>query len=185
MTAQRIRIYTEIATLLTISIVAGLFGVKTARELWFEKRQPSTKDFNLRIQAGDRAPSIPGVNYGTKGRTVVFALSTNCRFCEENLPLYREAILASRRTERFKVVLAFPQEASDIDAFLARGGLTNAAAQSVVIARVDFGKIGIRATPTALVVGQEGLVRRTKVGKFNPEDGVRLIRDLQEVGSGT
>lgn len=183
MNVQKLRTYVEIFALLMVSAAAVLFGLKTATELLSSKEQPA-EDVSQRYRAGDRAPSIPGVDYGAKDKTVVFALSTRCRFCEENGPFYRETIEASRRSGRFQVVFAFSQENSDGSAFLDRIGLSGLASQFHVTSRVDFGRIGIRATPTTIVVGRDGMIRRAKVGMVGTDESVALIRDLQGTGAG-
>lgn len=98
------------------------------------------------------------------------AVASDCRHCQASAGYLRE--MAGSRAGRFKLILIGRSE-RDVRSFLTQNDL---AVDAVVGA--DLRALGIWATPTYLVVDQNGQVQRSWVGKLSPEDELNLNKSM-------
>lgn len=107
---------------------------------------------------------IPGVDWSKNGRTLVLAISTTCHFCKDSEPFYRR--LQQEVGKGLKTVAVLPQPVDEAEQYLNGAGLHVDQVKQAVL-----GGIGVRGTPTMLLVNSAGIV--TKVG---PESSRRRNR---------
>jgi len=103
---------------------------------------------------------VPGVDWNGSDKTVVLALSTQCRFCTESAPFYR-VLAEAGKAKNVRVVALFPQ--TQIEA------LNYFQALEVPIHEVWQGSLDsilVRSTPTLLIVNRTGVVTEGWVGKL-------------------
>jgi thiol-disulfide isomerase/thioredoxin len=108
--------------------------------------------------------SLPGVNWGESEETVLLALSNKCHFCSESAPFYQKLMgeLAGRKDVR--VVAVFPQEASEGKKYLE--GLNVPITE---VAQASLDSLGVRGTPTLLIVDKSGAVKQSWVGRLTAD----------------
>jgi hypothetical protein len=117
--------------------------------------------------------TLPGVDWHANGRTLVLALSSQCHFCKESSPFYRR--FQQEVGNRFRTVALFPQPVAEAEHYLTAEGV-----------HFDFVKqfapaaVGVRGTPTLLLVDAEGIVTRVWVGKLNEEEEEAVLSLLKK-----
>lgn len=122
-----------------------------------------------RTLAGQKL-SLPGVNWDARG-AILLVISSRCRYCVESLPLYRRiSELRSHSPARIRIVTVAADPPGQIRRFLAEQGV---ASDQVVSAAP--GSIGVRGTPTVLVVDSHGRVRESFTGRLSPDAEARLL----------
>jgi hypothetical protein len=95
-------------------------------------------------------------------QTLVIALQTGCHFCEDSLPFYRR--LSKETTgSSTHLTFGFPHLASDGAALLRTNGIEGAD-----VREMDFSRMGIRGTPTLILVDGHGKVQKFWAGKLAP-----------------
>ena len=112
-----------------------------------------------------RPLSIPNVDWHVSRLNVVLFISTQCHFCAESVPFYRQLADASRNVEHptsFSVISLEPSAA--IKAYLARERVPASA-----VYQLPSEGAPMRGTPTLMVVDSGGIVRRVLTGKLGPE----------------
>jgi len=114
---------------------------------------------------------IAGVNWGKNGRTLVLAVSTQCHFCRESTPFYRK--LRDKAGKSLKIVAVLPQPAAEAAQFFKNEGVK---VDQVVQAGPE--SIGVKGTPTMLLVDGAGTVTKLWVGKVHPEQEQGVLAAL-------
>jgi hypothetical protein len=100
-----------------------------------------------------------GLPSGT--RAVVFCLSTACGACDSHAPVFRDIVSRVHdESPEVQVLAAFPQPRSEAEAYITKYGLPHPALGSA-----DFSSLGVRVTPTALVIDDQGRISAVLRGK--------------------
>src|ERR1700757_4688499 len=104
---------------ISIIIAALLFCATLVHEKWLYKPgglAPSAQTEN-RLQGTNL--NIPGVTWDHADKTLVMALSTQCHFCQESVPFYKELTASPAvRAKRIVVLAVFPQQQSEAESFV-------------------------------------------------------------------
>ena len=125
------------------------------------------------IRNGDPI-NLHGIDWQKNGRTLLMALSTTCHFCTESGPFYQR--LSKNRGDT-NLVAVLPQDVSE-----SQGYLKNLGVEVDEVKQVSLSDLGLRGTPTLILVDEGGKVLNTWVGVLRPDgenqllDGLRLKR---------
>lgn len=68
--------------------------------------------------------NVSDVNFSSQPKTLVLALSTGCRFCNESAPFYKR-IIENTQNKNVNLVAVFPTSIEESTAHLNELGLTN------------------------------------------------------------
>jgi len=183
----------EIATNLSIILVALIGATVLVKNYLLHPRplvasqlvQPAA-DKNLVVAESPRtrtAPagpaagtqiSLPGINWSDSDETVVLALSNTCHFCTESAPFYQKLTreLADRKNVRLLAV--FPQDTSEGKKYL--DGLNVPITQ---ISQATLDSLGVKGTPTLVLVDKSGTVTQSWVGRLTPERESEVINRIK------
>ncbi|HEV2248222.1 MAG TPA: hypothetical protein VGW37_16360 [Terriglobia bacterium] len=115
---------------------------------------------------------LPGVDWQKNGRTLVLAISTKCHFCTDSAPFFRR--LATETGKDVKIVAVLPQPVAEGEQYLVAEGVR---ADQVLQAAPD--KIGVRGTPTMILVNASGVVSQVWVGKLEPAQQEMVLSVLK------
>ena len=134
----------------------AIFVLVSQRTNWFRPKPPPP------LRAGDRL-DLPGERWGSTPMTLVLAISSQCRFCEESLPLYRKlcGLRGSPPGVAYRVIAVSEEPRESLAGYLHRNGVDVDAVFSVPLAR-----LGIRGTPTVVVADSSGVARSVLIGKL-------------------
>jgi hypothetical protein len=116
---------------------------------------------------------VPGVDWSRNGRTLVLAVSTQCHFCKESTPFYRK--LQEQVGKSLKTVAILPQSVAAAEQYL-----NGESVHVDQVRQVTLGDIGIRATPTMLLVNGAGVVTKIWVGRIKPEQEQDVLTALRK-----
>jgi hypothetical protein len=172
---KKLEIFTNIAVIITAVI---LCTVLVKKHLLSSKQppvavaaSPSRLTSAPGINIGKRI-SIPGIDWNQHKRTLVLALSTTCHFCTESAQLYRQ--IEQQGLNDVKIVAVFPQPVLEAKAYQKGLGLSFEVVQS------SLNTLGVSGTPTLILVGPDGTVQDSWVGKLSDEEGARVLQRLGE-----
>lgn len=132
-------------------------------------------EISRRTAASVRTPAVLvgktirllGVPFPAQRNSLVLGISTQCHFCNESLPFYKQ--LTDSLQGRLDVFAVMPQAQTEAGKYLADAGLS-----AVHGVSSDLGSIGVYATPTLLLVNSHGKVKSVWTGKQD-EAGQRKI----------
>jgi len=114
---------------------------------------------------------IPGVDWSKNGKTLVLAISTKRHFCQESTAFYRK--LQHEVGKSVKMVAVAPQTSAEIAGYLSSEGVHVDDVRQAVM-----GEIGVRGTPTMILVNGAGVVAKIWVGKLRPEQEQQVMAAL-------
>jgi len=162
---------TVVAVLLGITLIRGSL-LPTPAAL---RQPPSGSDSNASVAVGTSLKTtLPDVDWQRNGRTLVLALSPSCHYCRESEPFYRK--LQNELGRKVRIVAAFPQSVPEAEQYLSSAGLHVDQVKSV-----PLNVIGVRGTPTMLLVDAKGVVTKVWVGIIQEQQQQQILSLLKEV----
>lgn len=118
-----------------------------------------------------------GVDWGRNHRTLVLAISTTCHYCKDSVPFYQK--LGAAETD-VKLVAVLPQPVAEAQRYLSGGGV-----HVDDIKQISLNTLGVRGTPTLLLVNDVGVVTDVWVGKLQLDQEVPVLTALgQKIAGG-
>jgi hypothetical protein len=114
------------------------------------------------IAIGASVP-LSGVDWKSHSKTLVFGLSTQCHFCTESAPFYRQLVAKFGDKNDVHLLAVLPQSSVESRDHLVRLGV-----RIEDVRQESLNSIPINSTPTLLIVDQRGIVVNEWVGKLTP-----------------
>ena len=161
----------ELLANIAIIAVAVLLGAVLVHRYLLTPAPPDAAE-QEQIKPGTKL-SLPGVEWGAKRRTLLLALSTDCRYCTESAPFYQR--LAEEKAKRgdLGILAVLPQTIDESMRYLGEHGIkVDAVRQAAPNA------INVRGTPTLIMVDQTGSVVESWVGKLPPQKEAEVLSRL-------
>ena len=145
---------------LNVAIVLAVFvlGAVLVKRSYFV--QPGEYDYKL---APDARLKIAGVDWAKTDRTLLIAMRKDCRYCSESAPFYRRLVPELTKQGNVNVIALFPEGENGGDAYINDLGIPITQSKSV-----SLSSLGIKITPTLVVVDRNGVVTQMWVGKLPP-----------------
>ena len=144
----------------------------------FEIFDPPTIQSNA-VSAGSTI-SLAEVNWANSTQTLVLALKDGCHFCADSSEFYRRLDRDKELRRTTQLVAVLPDSESDSKAYLSRQGVS-----VDKIRRSELGLIGVRGTPTLLLVNNKGTIQQSWVGLLSAERENEVISTLRGSGLGS
>ena len=102
----------------------------------------------------------------------MLALNTGCHCCQDSVPFYQKLAQAQRLDSNdLQLVAAFPNAAEIVGQFAQQEGLNIRRA-----AGVSFEKLRVNATPTLILVNQNGQVEKVWIGILTAKQEMELLK---------
>jgi thiol-disulfide isomerase/thioredoxin len=118
--------------------------------------------------------SVPDVDWGTNGRTLVLVLQKGCHFCAESAPFYQRLVRDTAGREGLRLVAVLPQKVEE-----GRQYLTDLGVPIDEVRQASSNDLGVRGTPTLLLVDNSGAVTDSWVGKVPPDKEDEVLNRLK------
>jgi hypothetical protein len=115
---------------------------------------------------------VLGVDWKKNRRTLVLAISTTCHFCKDSVPFYQK--LGATGTD-VKMVAVLPQPVTEAQQYLGGAGV-----RVDEVRQVSLNTLGVRGTPTLLLVNDVGVVTDVWVGKLQPDQEAQVLTALEK-----
>jgi len=125
---------------------------------------------------------FPNVAWDHSARNVILFISSRCHFCDESSPLYRHLANLRETTPPAAIYVITRDDVPTMKQYLATKQIQ---VDGIYLAKVDYTQsLGLRGTPTLLVVDSTGTVKRSYVGKLDNSREQDLMAALQSHESG-
>src|SRR5579859_934445 len=153
-------------TLDGLTILVAIVLVKVAVTRYF----PSSRAAGAVLDTFKPGSSfnLDNTDWANNGSTLVMGLQTGCRWCEASMSFYSD-ILHSNTNNSVHVIALFPQPVSEAQVFLHRYLHQLGDKVTIDVRKVSFDKLGIRETPTLVLLVKHGHVQSSWVGKLSSE----------------
>jgi hypothetical protein len=106
-----------------------------------------------------------GVDWKRNHRTLVLAISTTCHFCKDSVPFDQKLGAAEKDV---KMVAVLPQPVAEAQKYLSGAGV-----HVDEVRQVPLNTLGVRGTPTLMLVDDAGVVTDVWAGKLQPDQETR------------
>jgi hypothetical protein len=120
------------------------------------------------------AAVLPGADFSRSPMTALVVISTSCRFCEASVPFYQQ--LAQRdKADPWSLVFVGLEDPAAVSTYLRSHDIADVAVRRLTP------ELGVRATPTLLIVDARGTIRGAWNGvlqKEQEEEALRLLGSL-------
>lgn len=124
------------------------------------------------LRTGQVFPAIKGINYADKKLTMLFFANTQCAACLQSVPDIKKVAGVVEGTRRAQAFGVFSESQSQLAAHRELGfALPSVTVQS-------FAPYSVAATPTTIVVNQEGRIQNIWIGRMETGTLERLLKDL-------
>lgn len=157
----------RIANIAIIVAVIVFLGLVVKGEFGGRKAPPFTAQAASQGLVGATV-SLPGVQLPKDRSSLLLVVSTECHFCKDSLPFYKDLTAKSRG--RLNVVAVLPQPKAEAQKFLKDADVQ---ADEVVTATPDA--LGVRGTPTVLLVDGTGKVKEAWIGRLDAKGQENLL----------
>ena len=154
---------------IAIVLVALLLSGLLVRKFFFQR---SAQNPNYQLAANEKL-RINGINWADSDRTVLLALSKECKYCARSAEFYRRLAAGIGKRNNMRLLAVFSEKESEGDAYLR---------QLEVPIRdlryASFSSLGIKSVPTVAIVDRNGVVTYMWVGKLPPLEEKDLMSKL-------
>jgi hypothetical protein len=162
---------TELLANVAIIVVALLLGgVVVKRYLWPGQDAAGLAD--QRIPAGTKA-TLSDVNWAGNGQTLLLVLSRDCHFCTDSAPFYQRLTRETAGRPDVHLIALLPQEVEEGRKYLAGLGVPISE-----VRQASLSSVGAHATPTLILVDQNGVVKNSWVGKLAAPEESEVLSQL-------
>lgn len=103
---------------------------------------------------------------------LVMALSTQCHYCSESVPFYRD--LQTKSLNDVGLLAVFPQNQSDVATYEKLKGFS-----PTTVPDFPLSKLQVRGTPTLFLVDQKGNVLRSWIGTLTDKEKLELLEQIK------
>ena len=155
---------------LAILLVALVLSALLVRKVFFQPAQQSP-NYRLTTNATLR---INGINWADSDRTVLLALSKECKYCSESAEFYRRLAAGIASQTNTRLLAVFSEKESEAEAYLKQLEIPIRE-----LRYVSLSSLGIKSVPTLAILDRNGVVTDMWVGKFSPLEERDLMSKLR------
>jgi thiol-disulfide isomerase/thioredoxin len=161
---------------IAIIAVAILIGIVLVKNYIFNSKPKGDEGVaaNNQIKIGTTI-SLSDINWKENGFTLLLAISSTCHFCSESAPFYQR--LAQQRRD-FQFIAVSLETVGESQKYLNQLGVS-----LDKVMQVPFDSLGIRGTPTLVLVDNNGVVTDVWVGKLTSGEEDAVMSRLQKVAA--
>lgn len=145
---------------IAILVVALLLSALLVKKFFFNSAQ-ETPNYQLSTNSSLR---IAGINWADSNRTVLLAVSTECKYCSQDAGVYRRLAASLASESKTRLIAVFPErQQGEGEAYLKE---LEVPIREVLY--VSLPSLGINSVPTLAILDQNGGVTDMWSGKFSP-----------------
>jgi thiol-disulfide isomerase/thioredoxin len=118
--------------------------------------------------------SLQGINWNESNKTVLLALSNKCHYCSESAPFYQKLTQELAERKDVRVIAVFPQTVDEAKKYLDSLGVPIGD-----VRQASLGAIGVKGTPTLMIVDKTGTVKQAWTGRLSIERESEVLGRLR------
>ncbi|HYG11706.1 MAG TPA: rhodanese-like domain-containing protein [Pyrinomonadaceae bacterium] len=117
---------------------------------------------------------VEGIDWATSEQTLLVAVRKGCAYCSRSGRFYRKLADGLKGRADARMVVVYPDETSQGEAYLREIGLT-----LIESKREKLAPLGIKLVPTLALVDRNGIVSKVWVGELSPKKESEVMAALQ------
>jgi len=128
------------------------------------------------VKVGDQLPGLPAYNWKAHDRTLVLALRNGCHFCEASMPFYRKLAQLEQSSQiGVHLIAVFPDDPAAVRKVVETQQLT-----LEVLPGTELGQVKVQATPTLMLVDEQGRVSKVWMGELPAAEEAEVIAAISK-----
>ncbi len=128
------------------------------------------------VKVGDQLAGLRAYDWKAHDRTLVLALRNGCHFCEASMPFYRRlAKLEESKHIGVHLIAVFPDDPSVVRQVVETQQLT-----IEVVPGFELGQVKVQATPTLMLVDEQGRVSKVWMGELPAAEEAEVIAAISK-----
>jgi thioredoxin-related protein len=159
---------------IAVIVIAVLLGVVLVKRFLLTHTNKNTA--RPEITVGTRL-SLPGIDWTKSGLTMLLVLSKDCRYCTESAAFYQRLALEKAKHANTRLIAVFPQAVE-----VGQNYLTDIGVAVDDVKKVTPTDLGVRGTPTLILVDGTGTVQKVWPGKLPPDKESEVLNELRREG---
>ncbi len=128
------------------------------------------------VKVGDQLAGLHEYSWKAHERTLVLALKNGCHFCEDSMPFYRRlAKLEQSNQIGAHLIAVFPD-----DPAVVRQVVETQQLAIEVVPGFELGRVKVQATPTLMLVDEQGRVSKVWMGELPAAEEAEVIAAISK-----
>jgi thioredoxin-related protein len=164
----------NLAVNLAIIVVLVLIGIVFAKNLLTARSTTQHRDY--RVPAGSKI-SLAGVDWASNEETLLLVLEKKCPYCAESAPFYQQLAREAGQKDRVRLMVVLPQDISEGKEYL---NSLNVPINEIRQSSLEV--LGVKGTPTLILVNKKGEVMQSWAGKLPPEQETEVLKRITDQG---
>ncbi|HKQ73916.1 MAG TPA: hypothetical protein VJ810_09335 [Blastocatellia bacterium] len=163
----------NIALILTCALFIG----HLARNYYIGRGADTNLQPEIKIGEVVKLPGSDTAEKQSAQVTLVMALSSHCVFCQASMPFYQKlSAFKNSSPEHVRLATVMPESKEEAEAYLKQYDIAADLVPSTPISR-----IGVKGTPTLLLLDGESRLVRSWVGQLNNSQESDVVSQLQKL----
>jgi thioredoxin-related protein len=129
--------------------------------------------YQLASRGSNKTISLNGVDFSQSKKTLLLFFQRDCDICRGGVPVYRSLLGNFPVSTSVQFVFITPDAPDVAKSFLGEVGIS-----SVTILEETPGMLGVRSTPTLILVDSDAAVRGFWVGQLSPQGEAEIRKAL-------
>jgi len=163
----------NLAANLAIILVLVLIGIVFAKNYLLSARA-THRNRDYRVTAGKKI-SLPGIDWGNNGQTLLLVLEKGCPYCTASAPFYQRLAREATQNSGVQLVAVLPQEVPESKQYL-----SDLDVPIPEVKQSGLELLGVHGTPTLILVNRNGEVTESWAGKLSPEKETEVLKRIGE-----
>lgn len=168
----------KLETLANVAIIISsvLFGAIVIYRYFssYQTLQPLIDSRPHRVENNTKLP-LKNIDWSRHEKNFVVVFSMTCRFCIESIEFYKQLAKLGAERDNIRIIVVTPHPVVEAREFFRDKGVN-----IDEIVHADLADLSINATPTLLLIDQNGKVKDSWIGKLNLEKEKTIIYQLFE-----
>lgn len=161
----------ELVANVLIIVVAVLLGGVIVQKYFFNSPASGNEHALVQPKIGSRL-NVSDVDLTAQPKTLILALQTTCRFCNESASFYKR-LVEGTKDKNVKIVAVFPTSVEEATAHLNQLGVAGMEVKQAPISALETS-----GTPTLILTNQQGEVTNYWIGKLTPDREQEVINQI-------
>ncbi|MFN2454240.1 MAG: peroxiredoxin family protein [Pyrinomonadaceae bacterium] len=161
---KKVELLANIAIIVVALLIVGLFAQR-----YFGNRAAPP----LQIAAGTKI-SLPETDWAKNKQTMLVVLQKDCHFCSESAQFYQRLVKETAGRGDIRLVAVLPQQMSEGKQYL-----NDLDVPIEEVKQASLSSVGVRGTPTLILVDSKGAVVDSWVGKLPANKETEVLNRLK------
>lgn len=163
----------ELLANIAIILVALLLGFVLVKRYIFSSPDANRAEIRNDIKAGTKI-SFPDFDWSGSNKHLVLVVQKGCHFCSESAPFYQRLVQEAVGRKDIHLIVALPQDVNE-----GRQYLNDLGVHISDVKQVSPPSLGVRGTPTLLLVDKTGLVTDVWAGRLQADQEAAVLSRLK------